>query len=88
MNDKNTWACPVCGFDALDEPPHDAHGCASFDICPCCGTEFGYDGATVKHSELRARWVGGGTVWWSAAEPPPTGWDPKEQLRRAALPDS
>jgi hypothetical protein len=37
----STYSCPVCGLDGLQEPG-DAEF-ASFEICPCCGTEFGYD---------------------------------------------
>jgi len=33
--------CPVCGF-YLDQAAWVAE-LASFQICPCCGTQFGYD---------------------------------------------
>lgn len=36
------YTCPVCDYDKLDEPPYDETGFGSFDICPQCGTEFGY----------------------------------------------
>jgi hypothetical protein len=74
-----SFTCPVCGFPGLDEAPCDDHGCASFEICPCCGIEFGYDDATTSHSELRARWIAGGKCWRSDREPP-TGWDADTQL--------
>ena len=72
--------CPVCGFQGLGEPPYDAHGSASFDICPCCGIEFGYDDATESHQQLRAGWIERGMPWWSQSQPPPVGWDPAAQL--------
>ena len=50
--------CPVCGYQHLSQPPYDGHGCASFDICPCCGTEFGYDDSSATHEVLRRRWIG------------------------------
>jgi hypothetical protein len=72
----------VCGYDALLEPAYDEKGCASFEICPCCGTEFGYDDSSTRHRDLQEKWVAGGSRWWSKAQPPPSGWDPKAQLRK------
>lgn len=76
--------CPVCGFPDVDA--YDDHGCATFEIWPCCGIEFGYDDAAAGHSarrarwiELRARWIAGGKRWWSERERPP-GWDADAQL--------
>jgi len=53
--------CPVCGFAELTQPPYDSTGCASFEICPSCGTEFGYHDANKSHEELRRRWLAAGT---------------------------
>jgi len=48
------FPCPICGFPDLDEPPYDSDGeNPSFDICPCCGIEFGYEDCGRSHSELR-----------------------------------
>jgi hypothetical protein len=73
--------CPVCGYPELSDPPYDAHGCSSFEICPSCGTEFGYDDSSTSHSELRAAWVQGGMAWWCTTRPPPPGWNPAEQMK-------
>lgn len=35
--------CPVCGFADLYELAYDDDGQGSFDICPCCGFQFGVD---------------------------------------------
>jgi hypothetical protein len=83
--DKNALLCPVCGFAGLTEPPYDSAGCASFDICPCCGTEFGYDDATKSHGELRKDWLAAGASWRSKAQGPPPNWDPLTQLRESGL---
>ena len=77
------FTCPVCGFPGLDEPPKDEHGCSSFEICNCCGTEFGYEDTTTSYAELRRRWVAAGSKWWSSKQP--TDWDPNQQLERAGL---
>lgn len=77
--------CPVCGYGALLEPPYDRHGSASFEICPCCGTEFGSDDFETGHDVLRQRWIERGMRWWSLHSPPPSGWDPAGQLRKAGF---
>lgn len=78
------FTCPVCGFPDLDEPAHDSTGAASFDICPCCFIQFGYEDAGTSHAELRADWIAAGKPW-RGASPKPPGWDADEQLRRAGL---
>ena len=39
-----THTCPVCGYAGLDDPPWQG-GAPSDEICPSCGTHFGYDDA-------------------------------------------
>jgi hypothetical protein len=80
--------CPICGFPDVDA--YDEHGYATFEICPCCGIEFGYEDAAPSHSgrrarwiELRAQWIAGGKRWWSERERErPPGWDADAQLTR------
>jgi predicted RNA-binding Zn-ribbon protein involved in translation (DUF1610 family) len=86
MPNKPRYICPVCGFPDLDEPPYDESKCASFDICPSCGTEYGYHDATRSHSELRREWVRNGMRWWSQSRKPSKGWDPELQLRQLKTP--
>lgn len=76
--------CPVCGFPGLDESPRSASGGASYEICPSCGFEFGVSDEDLgfTYDEWRARWIAHGMAWDSAdIEPPPDGWDPREQLK-------
>jgi hypothetical protein len=68
--------CPVCGY-LMAKPARD------FNICPCCGTEFGYDDRRRSHEELRARWIANGAPWFSRATRRPAGWDAWSQLWRA-----
>lgn len=65
--------CPVCGFLLPGgEPPYfaltmeggvDDFAHASFDICPCCHTEFGFDdyidgkSRLQRWNELRLEWL-------------------------------
>jgi hypothetical protein len=78
-----TYMCPVCGWGGLYEPSHDRFGGGSFEICPCCGVEFGYHDSTKSHSVLREEWIANGARWHANDEPPPAAWSPVAQLRRA-----
>lgn len=76
--------CPVCGFPNLDEPPRSSSGGGSYEICPSCGFEFGVsdDDLGFTYDQWRERWIVNGMPWDSAdIEPPPDGWDPREQLK-------
>jgi len=81
------YTCPVCGWPELDEPPRGKDGVASFEICPCCGFEFGFDDDDQGRSfaQARAQWIAGGMQWWSGSRPAPHGWNATQQLARAGL---
>ena len=83
MRNKNI--CPVCGYVDLDFSPYDNHGSPSFEICPCCGVEFGYDDFSISHESLREKWVCNGFKWFSKHNKPPQGWNPIKQLEEASL---
>lgn len=78
------YVCPVCGWPELHEAPRSTSGAASFELCPCCGFEFGYDDDDqgLTYEQARTRWMGGGMKWWSTTRPPPEGWDAAQQLAR------
>jgi hypothetical protein len=80
VSETGAFTCPVCGWTGLDEAPYDAHGCPSYEICPCCGVEHGYDDASSAHDALRAEWIARGMSWWSSVRSSPVGWDPVAQL--------
>ena len=71
---KVIYQCPVCGYAELPRPPRD------YLICPCCGTEFGYDDFAAVHEQLRQRWMASGAPWFSNSQPAPIGWNPLVQL--------
>jgi len=68
------YICPVCGYNKLEDPP------ANHEICPCCGTQFGYHNTTKSYEDLRKNWVSNGLHWHSRVETPPLGWNPYVQL--------
>src|SRR4051794_27143766 len=82
---KQVHDCPVCGYARLPHPAHDESGAASFQICPCCGVQFGYQDANFPHAALRRIWLAGGATWYSSVTPPPDNWNALEQLRIAGL---
>jgi len=80
--------CPVCGFGLEFEPWRGAS--AADEICPSCGIHFGYDDAAGGDGEKRAaiygewrqKWIAKGMPWSSVGQPPPSAWDPGENLAR------
>lgn len=80
------YPCPVCGYDRLEFPPENHY------ICPCCGTEFGYEDFAETFQdrqrrwvELRLRWIDRDMPWFSRATPPPPDWNPRRQILNSAF---
>lgn len=74
------YSCRVCGLLQRDPPwGLDGHT-PSFDICPCCGVEFGYEDCG-KDSVVRYRrsWLASGPIGWEPKVKPES-WDLDEQL--------
>jgi hypothetical protein len=73
--------CRVCGL-LQDEPPWGEDGrTATFDICDCCGVEFGYEDSTLESVErYRRAWLDKGAVWQNRRKRP-TGWHVESQLK-------
>ena len=78
--------CPVCGFDGLGEPPYSQSGDGLYEICPCCGFQFGVtdDNQGISFHEWREAWIDRGMSWTSPGRTAPKGWDPLAQLRDLA----
>jgi len=79
--------CPVCGSDGLLEKPRSVIGSPSYEVCMCCGFEFGYhdDSQGYTYRDWRTRWIGKGTRWCCEdIEPRPLGWDAEQQLMNLA----
>ena len=80
MERKTYQHCPICGYPLFDgNPDQFVENMAlhvSYNICECCGCEFGLDDTP----EYRFAWIKGGFKWLYP-EKKPAGWDPKQQFR-------
>ncbi len=75
-------SCPVCGYDGLNAPPFDEEGNPSYDICNCCGYEFGFD--EENFDEYRLKWLTSGTKWFNP-KVQPKDWIASEQLLKIGV---
>ena len=60
--------CPICNYSELYDPPYDNDGYGSYEICPCCGFEFGNDDFPDKiegQNKWRTDWINDGCQWFS-----------------------
>lgn len=76
--------CYVCGFPELEDDPKEQ----TYEICPSCGTEFGYNDhgpyEYARHFQLRKIWIDNGCRWWFRSESQmPENWNPSIQLKKA-----
>lgn len=65
--------CPVCEFDGLYEEPYSEIGGGSYEICPSCGFQFGYDDFPDKEdliTKWRDNWIKNGKPWYSKYRAP------------------
>ena len=53
----------------------------TFDICPCCGVEWGNeDYTTESRTEYRNKWLADGAKWFEPQKKP-VNWNLEEQLK-------
>ena len=83
MKEKR-YSCPICGFDGLQKTSlRRKQDTPSYEICPCCGFEFGFDAMDNPATQniFRTRWVQNGFPWF-IPQRKPKAWDPKKQLEK------
>ncbi|MGA7732682.1 MAG: hypothetical protein WCD37_15600 [Chloroflexia bacterium] len=73
--------CRVCGLEQ-EEPPWGDDGLTpSFDLCACCGVEFGYEDSTPQSTrKYRSEWIANGARWF-AHKFKPQDWNLEGQLQ-------
>lgn len=60
-DDGERWRCRVCGLRQGSPPWGEDGKTPSFEICDCCGVEFGYEDASPKAAEAyRQAWLARG----------------------------
>lgn len=80
--ENKKYICPVCGYDKLDEKPYNIAGEPSFEICPCCGFEYGYDdmNSGFTFESYKDKWVCNGAKWVDKKQQPKE-WSLEKQLK-------
>lgn len=77
--------CPVCGYPLGDYNPWGDDGnTPTYNICPCCGVEWGNEDYTPEsRMEYRNKWIAGGAKWFDPQKKP-ANWNLEEQLKNIA----
>ncbi len=74
--------CPICGYGPRLEPYKSVEELrGSYDICVCCGCEYGYDDTPATFEG----WKHSGYKWFSPKAMPPQ-WNLDEQLTHVIRP--
>lgn len=79
---SNKLACRVCG-KIQDDPPWGEDGeTPAFEICGCCGVDFGYQDCTLETvKKFREEWLKKGGKW-IAPDEKPANWSLEEQMKK------
>jgi len=77
----NTHECRVCGYYSEDFPWGEDGKNPSYQICPCCGVQFGKEDCTLESIKAyRATWKNNGGKWFMKNEKP-ADWDIEQQMK-------
>ena len=74
--------CRICGLDQGYPAWGEDGETPTYNMCPCCGVEFGYEDAfldTIR--DYRQTWLANGGKWLMP-QLRPEGWNLQEQLRQ------
>ena len=73
--------CRICGLFQEERPWGKDGQSPTYNICPCCGVEFGNEDYTIKSvQQYRKLWLEKRTVWFLVKEKP-INWLLEEQLK-------
>ena len=79
LNDENSY-CRVCGYQPGFLPWGDDGKSPTYEICACCGVEYGYEDCTIiSVKAYREKWVAEACVWFDR-KLKPQNWIFKEQF--------
>lgn len=72
--------CRICGLYIEDLPWGQDGATPTYEICLCCGAEFGNDDYTSESvKNYRAKWLAEGAPWFYKKSKPEN-WDVKKQM--------
>jgi len=81
MHNNDKYLCRVCGLIQKDAPWGDDGLSPTYQICDCCGVEFGYEDSTLEGvKRFRKNWIASGATWFNS-KMQPVRWDFEEQLK-------
>jgi hypothetical protein len=82
MRNDEVYRCRVCGLRLADPPWGLGGRSPSYQHCPCCGVEFGYQDATpIGVRKYREKWLAAGANW-DESKRRPDHWDLQQQLQQ------
>jgi hypothetical protein len=71
----------VCGLYTDNQPWGEDGNCPTYEICSCCGVEFGNEDYTIESvKNYRGEWINKGSVWFDPEEKPKD-WNLEKQLK-------
>ena len=80
-NNQDSYRCRVCGLARESKPWGDDGNTPSFEICSCCGVEFGYQDCNAEYvKKYRKVWLERKNKWFCPKEMP-IDWSLEEQMK-------
>lgn len=80
MYNEESYICRICGLIHTFCPWGEDNLTASFEICDCCGVEFGYEDCNIiAVKNYRQEWLDKGAQWFHK-EYEPSDWSLDKQL--------
>ncbi|HFT8656195.1 MAG: hypothetical protein E7D37_04275 [Enterobacter cloacae] len=81
MHNNEFYVCRVCGAEQLDPPWGEDSQIPNYDICDCCGVEFGYEDMNLESiKRYRQKWLDSGANWFRKKNKPES-WSLDRQLQ-------
>lgn len=80
--DKSQHFCRICGLYIETAPWGKDGKSPTYEICLCCGVEFGNEDYTMQSvQKFRKKWLEGGAQWFDRKEKP-NNWSLEEQMKQ------
>jgi len=77
--------CRVCGLDQEEQIWGEDGKCPTYNICACCGVEFGYGDETPDNCRaIRKHWIEVDCMKWFTPQEKPDDWS--WELQKSQIP--